>query len=139
LRVALSTGDLDRRRVLVVDDDDDVASALVEVLRLLGYEARRAADGRQALALARAFAPEIILLDIGLPLLDGYAVASELRRRGVRARLIALTGYGGVTDRRRVCDAGFDRHLVKPVDLADLMAVLREPAYLDPPLDQPGA
>ena len=114
------------RRVLVVDDNLDVADSLLIILQQQGHQVRAAHDGLAALKLGQSFRPEVVLLDIGLPGLDGYEVARRLRAlpelQG--ALLIALTGYGQPEARRRALDAGFDVHLVKPVDpetLTELM------------------
>jgi CheY-like chemotaxis protein len=113
-------------RVLVVDDDPDSAETLAELVRLWKYEARISLDGKSALKEARAFCPDIILLDIGLPGQDGYQVARQLRQEGlVRGMLIALTGYGQDEDRQRAHDAGFDQHLTKPVSPDVLEQVLK--------------
>jgi len=106
------------RRVLVVDDSVDAAESLAILLSLQGHDVRVAHDGPAALAAAAAFHPEVVLLDIGLPGLDGYQVASRLRRRRrtARALLVALTGYGGEEDQHLAREAGFDHHLTKPVD-----------------------
>jgi len=117
-----------RRRVLVVDDNRDAASTLNRLLtRIYGQEVRVAHDGRAALDAAGEFRPEVVLLDIGLPDLDGYEVARRLRARTdlPRPYIAALTGWGQEADRQRSRDAGFDRHLVKPVDpdiLRDLLS-----------------
>ncbi len=115
------------RRVLVVDDNADAAESLAVLLRMRGHEVHVARDGPQALETARAVRPEVVLLDLALPGLDGYEVAAQLRGHPElrRARLVAVTGYGRDEDRRRTRAAGFDEHLVKPVDLADLEGVLR--------------
>jgi CheY-like chemotaxis protein len=103
-------------RVLVVDDNKDGAETLAEILGFMGAEVRVAHDGREAVPAARAFAPDLILLDIGLPGIDGYEAARQLRAEpGLHARLIALTGYGTAQDRQRALDAGFDDHLIKPL------------------------
>ncbi len=108
-------------RVLVVDDNIDAATTLARLLTLLGHDVTLAHDGPGALAAAAAARPQLVLLDIGLPGMDGYAVAARLRAAGHdRAALVALTGYGGEEDVRRSSLAGFDRHLVKPVDVAAL-------------------
>ena len=114
-----------RRRVLVVDDNRDLAESLGELLAAEGFEVRLALDGPAALAAAEDFEPQVIFLDVGLPVMDGYQVAARLRRRrsGVAARLVALTGHGTDQDRRRALNAGFDRHLVKPIGLELLLAV----------------
>jgi two-component system CheB/CheR fusion protein len=105
------------RRVLVVDDNVDTAESLALLLRLKGYEVEVAHDGPAALDAATAFEPEAVLLDIGLPGLDGFQVASELRRRRstASALIVALTGYGQAEDQRRAREAGFDHHLIKPI------------------------
>jgi PAS domain S-box-containing protein len=106
------------RRILVVEDNADGREALAALLRLAGHEVAEAATGREALAAAERQPPEVVLLDIGLPDLDGYQVAAALRASlGDRVRLIALTGYGQPGDRERVRGAGFDAHLLKPVGL----------------------
>lgn len=111
------------RRVLVVDDNEDAATLLAEALTTLGNDVRVAGDGLQALEEAARFQPEVVCLDIGLPVLDGYEVAERLRREyGQTMRIIAITGYGQDQDRARALAAGFDRHLVKPVDLDALIA-----------------
>ena len=114
------------RRVLVVDDNTDAAGSLATLLQLWGYEAHVAHNGPAALEAARRCIPEIVLLDIGLPGMDGYQVARQLRGlTGLeRVLIVAVTGYGQEEDRRRSQEAGFDHHLVKPVDLAVLSALL---------------
>ena len=113
------------RRILVVDDNVDSAESLADVLRLSGHEVRTARDGTAALQAARAAAPDVVLLDIGLPGMSGYEVARELRSaHGAGTLLVALTGYGQPEDHLRSQKAGFDLHLVKPVDLARLEGAL---------------
>jgi PAS domain S-box-containing protein len=114
------------RRVLVVDDNRDAAESLARLLRLRGHEVRVAHDGVQAMALATALQPELILLDLGMPGLDGFEVARRLRREAALGHplLVALTGYGQEDDRRRTAEAGFDGHFVKPLDLAALERLL---------------
>ena len=113
-------------RVLVVDDNEDARIILTDALESMGYEVRSAADGPSALAIARDFAPRLAVLDIGLPVMDGYELAQQLRAAlgGAELRLIALTGYGQESDRRRSREAGFDAHLVKPIVLEDLASAL---------------
>ena len=108
-----------RRRVLVVDDNEDAAELIADALRELGHEVAVAHDGLRAISVADDFRPDVGLLDIGLPVLDGYELASRLRGvlGGARLRLVAITGYGQEHDRRRALDAGFDDHVVKPIDL----------------------
>jgi PAS domain S-box-containing protein len=113
------------RRVLLVDDNSDAAEMLAQLLRGVGHQVTVAHDGPSALAAARAFAPEVALLDIGLPVMDGYELARHLRAALPRAPLfIALTGYGQQHDRQRSLDAGFVDHMVKPVDPARLIDAL---------------
>jgi CheY-like chemotaxis protein len=110
------------RRVVIVDDNVDAADSLALVLQLDGHVTRTGYSARDALDLAVAFEPDVMLLDIGLPEIDGYEVARRIRASGRPAgvKLIALTGYGQVDDLRRAQDAGFDDHLVKPVDFETL-------------------
>jgi CheY-like chemotaxis protein len=116
------------RRVLVVDDNRDAAEVLAETLRVYGHEARLAFDGPGALDVAASFHPEVALLDIGLPVMDGYELARRLRElpEGRSMRLIAVTGYGQESDRRRSREAGFDRHLVKPIDVTTLDSLIEQ-------------
>ena len=113
-------------KVLVVDDNADGAETLSLLLELSGYEVRTASDGLSALAVAEAFRPHAILLDIGLPVLDGYEVARRLRSHAELGKvlLIALTGYGPDADRERSQQAGFDHYFVKPTDPRVLCDVL---------------
>ncbi|MCK9686147.1 response regulator [Scleromatobacter humisilvae] len=106
------------RRILVVDDNVDVVETTTMLLSLSGHQVRSAKDGLQALHIATEFRPDVVLLDIGLPLMDGYEVARRLRQtpQTAGALLIALTGYGQQGDRQRGRDAGFDGHMLKPVD-----------------------
>jgi len=109
-------------RVLVADDNVDAASMLAELLQLSGHEVRVAHDGRSALSAAESFRPELALLDIGMPGMNGYELAAALRQLdgGARTLLVAVTGWGAHDDRERARAAGFDHHLTKPVDLAAL-------------------
>jgi len=105
------------RRILVVDDNRDVRELLRVVLELHGHRVQEAIDGVQAVKLAVEWVPDIALIDIGLPEIDGYEVARRIRRRlGASVRLFALTGYGDAEAHRLAVEAGFDQHLVKPVD-----------------------
>jgi CheY-like chemotaxis protein len=115
------------RRVLIVDDNHDAADSLALMLSLSGHETHAAYDGAAALALAERFVPDVVLLDIGMPELNGYEVAERLRRLpwGRRVVLVALTGWGQDEDRRRALDAGFDHHLTKPVDPQRLATLLQ--------------
>jgi signal transduction histidine kinase/CheY-like chemotaxis protein len=106
------------RRVLVIDDNIDAAESIAVFLRLEGHEVRTVSDGPQAVAIAQVFAPQVAVIDIGLPGMNGYEVARRLRVKGgeAPALLIALTGYGQKEDRARSSEAGFDHHFVKPAD-----------------------
>ena len=115
-----------RRRILIVDDNDDAASSLAKLLEHAGHEVRDVRDGRSALDIVREFAPDVVLLDIGLPDMDGWELARALRsdERIGPIKLIAISGYGQAADRRRSRDAGIDQHLTKPVDYASIAAWL---------------
>jgi PAS domain S-box-containing protein len=145
------------RRVLVVDDNLDAAETLAEMLELWGHEVRVAHDGPAALKAVVSYEPEVVLLDIGLPGMDGYEVAQQLRKdEGGRRKdegepihpssfrlrpllLVALTGYGQEEDRRRSREAGFDRHLTKPVDPAAIQEMLNNIEGLSDAPCSPGA
>jgi signal transduction histidine kinase/ActR/RegA family two-component response regulator len=118
-----------RRRILAVDDSADAADSLALLLRVQGHDVRVAYEGTTALRIATEFQPDVVLLDIGLPRLDGYEVGRRLREQagGDHFLLVALTGYGQDEDRQRSAAAGFDAHLVKPVDLATLGQLLSVP------------
>jgi PAS domain S-box-containing protein len=109
-------------RVLIVDDNRDAADSLGMCLQLEGYEALAVYSSETALAQCATYLPQIVLLDIGLPFMDGYEIARRLRAAFGSLRIIALTGYGNDEDKRRTTDAGFDAHLTKPVDLSALKA-----------------
>jgi CheY-like chemotaxis protein len=111
-------------RVLVVDDNTDAADSLCALFRMWGYDARAAYDGNAGLEAASALLPDCLFLDIGLPGLDGYALAERLRQHPVlkRAKLVALSAY---SDRERSSAAGFDHHFVKPADPEELEALLK--------------
>lgn len=113
-------------RVLVVDDSRDGADTLAMVLQRSGLDARVAYDGASALGMIRSWQPSIVLMDIGMPGLDGYAVARQVRQEPTLAkvRMIALTGWGGEQDRQRSREAGFDEHWVKPIDPAQIRSLL---------------
>jgi PAS domain S-box-containing protein len=123
------TEQLPRRRILVVDDKRSNAHSLQLLLTTLGQEVYTAFDGLAALELARQKQPDMVLLDIGLPLMDGYEVARRCREEpGLNSMiLVAMTGYGQDSDRQRSREAGFDSHLVKPVNLDDLLLLLKQP------------
>ena len=114
------------KRILIVDDNADAAESLALLLEMFGARTRVARDGLEGLQAFEEFVPDVVLLDIGMPRMDGYEVARTIRAkfsdRG--AMLVALTGWGQSEDRRRAQEAGFDRHLLKPVDLSDLKALL---------------
>jgi len=117
-----------RRKVLVADDNTDAAESLAMLLELMGNEVRTAADGLEAVEVAQAFRPDVAVLDIGMPRLDGNGAARRIRAAewGRGMALVALTGWGQVEDRRRTAEAGFDLHLTKPVDPTTLDALLNE-------------
>jgi CheY-like chemotaxis protein len=114
------------RRILVVDDNKDSADSLEMLLRLKGNDIRTAYDGLDAVEVAQTFHPELVLLDIGLPKLNGYDVARQIRQQswGRNVILVALTGWGDQDDRRRSQEAGFNFHVVKPVDVIALERLL---------------
>src|SRR5262249_34731442 len=124
------------RRILLADDNADALESLATVLRLRGHEVYSAPNGAIALETAVRHMPEVALLDIGMPLLDGYEVARRIRAEewGKAITLVALTGWGQESDRRRSQEAGFDTHLVKPLDLGKLTALLAQlPAHAAAP------
>ena len=122
------------RRILVVDDVVDFAESLAEMLRLLGHEVRTAYDGSAALKNMCDYLPDMVLLDIGMPGMDGYEVARRLRQQecGRKTLLVAVTGYAQDRDRQISCEAGFDAHLTKPVDLDILRKLLSQRASFCP-------
>ncbi|HJW50479.1 MAG TPA: PAS domain S-box protein [Burkholderiaceae bacterium] len=119
-------GPTEAQRILVVDDNRDATETLAALLQLSGHETATAYDGKSAIEIAESFRPDVLLLDIGMPELNGYDVARRVRELpwGADTMLIALTGWGQEDDRRRSQEAGFDAHLVKPVDHAQLMQLL---------------
>ncbi|PTL75351.1 ATP-binding protein [Vitiosangium sp. GDMCC 1.1324] len=125
---ASSQGAVDSVRLLVVDDNRDAAELLTELLDSKGYVTRMAFDGPSGLTEASAFRPHIALLDVGLPVMDGYELASKIRQDPALAgiKLVAVTGYGQDSDCRRARTAGFDVHMVKPIDPGQLLGVIRE-------------
>ncbi len=125
-----------RRRILVVDDNADAAALLSMILTVGGHETRLAHDGLQALEVAEDYQPDLVFLDIGMPLLDGHETARRIRAQpwGQRVVLVALTGWGQAEDRRRSREAGFDHHLVKPADPAAIVELI---ASLAPTETQP--
>jgi CheY-like chemotaxis protein/two-component sensor histidine kinase len=116
------------RRILVVDDNTDSAASLAMLLKLIGHETRVAHDGLEAVVAAEDFRPQFVLLDIGLPRLNGFDACRQIREQtwGKTMTLVALTGWGQDEDRRKSLDAGFNHHLVKPVDYVTLMKLLGE-------------
>jgi DNA-binding response OmpR family regulator len=112
--------------VLVIDDNIDAAESIAVYLRLEGHEVRTVSDGAQAVAIAQVFAPQVAVVDIGLPGMNGYGVARRLRLKGKEgpALLIALTGYGQKEDRARSNEAGFDHHFVKPADPREIQTAI---------------
>ena len=121
------------RRILVVDDVIDTARSLAELLELWGHQVSVAYDGPSTLAEVRFFHPDVVLLDIGLPVMDGYEVVRLLRsEHGRSLKIVALTGYGQEYDRQKAHESGFDEHMVKPVDLDALKMILRTGAARRP-------
>jgi CheY-like chemotaxis protein len=113
------------RRVLVVDDNADAAESLAEIVRMLGHVVEVAFDGPTALERVRTTRPDVVLCDIGLPGMDGYQIAKLLRRSGMSGlQLFAVTGYAQPEDVKRAIDAGFDGHIAKPCDPADIERLL---------------
>jgi PAS domain S-box-containing protein len=119
-----------KRRILVVDDNVDAADSLAALLEMADHRTALAYDGESAVEMAEIFRPDVVLLDIGLPKLDGHETAQRIRERpwGRGVVLVAITGWGQEEDLHKSRDAGFDHHLVKPVDLAVLMNLLATPA-----------
>jgi CheY-like chemotaxis protein len=116
----------DSKRVLVVDDNEDAAELLREILSCLGHRVEVAYDGATALKLAESFRPEVALLDIGMPVMNGYELAARLRKgAGPTPRLIAITGYGAEMVK---AEEGFDQHLIKPFDVNRLRELIAQPA-----------
>jgi CheY-like chemotaxis protein len=114
------------RRVLIVDDNEDGASSLARILELAGHTTVTAHDGQQALAAAERFRPHVVLLDLGLPKLNGYEACRRLREQpwGKDVLMVAVTGWGAETYRQRSREAGFDMHVVKPVNSDELLHLL---------------
>jgi CheY-like chemotaxis protein len=128
LEAPLSRSPAVRRRVLLCEDNRDVARSVARLVRVFGHEIRVAFDGREALQIGNEFRPDVVLMDIGLPGMNGYDVGREIRSRpwGSALALIALTGWGSETDKLRALEAGFDEHLTKPVESHVLEAALRD-------------
>jgi CheY-like chemotaxis protein len=117
-----------RSRILVVDDNRDTADSMAVLLRIHGHEVQVVYDGPEAIAMAHCQPPEFILLDLGIPGMDGYQVARSLKHHGAcnSAVIIAISGYGTLEDRDRSREAGIDHHLLKPVDIGALLALLTQ-------------
>ncbi len=122
----MDTSEPDKPNVLLIEDNDDGREMMAMMLDCYGYQVQHAADGLAGIEKALSYRPDVALVDIGLPGIDGYEVARRLRANEVTRgiRLIALTGYGLAEDQRRVLEAGFDMHLVKPVDIESLMKAI---------------
>ncbi|MFL6665501.1 MAG: ATP-binding protein, partial [Rhizobacter sp.] len=116
------------RRILIVDDNQDAADSIAQYLQLEGHEVKTVGDGAQALSSVPVFAPQIVVLDIGLPGMSGYEIARRMRKLPATrdVLLVALTGYGQKEDQQRAMEAGFDRHFVKPTDPRVLVQLIAE-------------
>jgi CheY-like chemotaxis protein len=119
---------VDPLRILVVEDHADSAASFVMLLRIWGHEVQAAHDGPTALEVARTFSPHVVLLDIGLPRMNGWQVAVRLRQQLTQAMpvLVAVTGYGQDVDRQKSVEAGIDLHLLKPVEPEQLRGLLSQ-------------
>jgi CheY-like chemotaxis protein len=128
LASSADSGDRVKRRILLADDNNDALESLATLLELGGHEVVTASNGALALECAERHRPEVVLLDIGMPMLDGYEVARRIRVQpwGQKITLVALTGWGQDSDRRRSREAGFDSHLVKPLDMDKLTELLEK-------------
>ena len=126
-------------KVLVVDDNTDAAKGVAMLLRASGHIVKVAHDGADAMQAALEFVPQVVLLDIGLPVVNGYEVAKWIRHEPALKNLVlvALTGYGQESDRQRTQEAGFDHHLVKPVEFAKVETILAAVAQKSGPVDDP--
>ena len=115
------------RKILVVDDNSDIVESLAMMLEMRGHEVRKAGEGADALAIASAFGPAVVLLDIGLPGMDGYEIARRMRAQpwAKDSLLVALTGWGQKQDKDEAIAAGFDHHLTKPLSISDLARILK--------------
>ena len=115
-------------RILIVDDNKDLATSLARLLRLLGHEVEVVFDGLKAIEAVRAYHPRVVLLDLGLPSLDGYQVARNIRQEGFNDTvIIALSGYGQEEDRRRSREAGMNYHVTKPADVKTINDLIARP------------
>lgn len=117
-----------RKRILVIDDNRDAANTLAMLIKLKGNEVKAGYGGREAMVLGETFQPDIAILDIGMPGMDGYETCSLIRQEswGKNITILALTGYGQQEDIRKSLEAGFDEHLLKPVDLPALLALIEK-------------
>jgi CheY-like chemotaxis protein len=117
-----------RRRILIVDDNTDASESLAMMLTVVGHEVRTAHDGDAGLAAAAEYRPDLVLMDLGMPKMDGYEACRRIRAEswGSAPLLVALTGWGSIDDQRRTREAGFDRHLVKPADVDALLNIIAE-------------
>lgn len=122
----VGSGTATPRRVLVVDDNEDIVMTMRLLLTKLGHTVRVAYNGQQAMTEAEAFRPDVVLMDIGLPVMDGYEAARRLRQQpwGRGIKLVAITGWGQARDVALALEAGFDHHVVKPVDRKLLESLL---------------
>lgn len=114
------------RRVLVIEDDIHTARTLVALLKLEGHEAHYAINGYAGMTVARAFRPEVVILDLGLPGLDGYEVCTRLKQQAKKPKVVVVSGYSAAPDRERSKAAGCDLHLAKPADPERLLELIAE-------------
>ena len=119
---------INRRRILIVDDNIDILISLEMLLDLMGYIVETASNGLEAIDTARTFHPDLILMDIGMPQLNGYAVAKEIRKQswGEKFFIVALTGWGHEQDKQDAKEAGFDFHITKPIKIDMLKRLLAD-------------
>ncbi|HVF16174.1 MAG TPA: response regulator, partial [Steroidobacteraceae bacterium] len=124
--VARLSAAVQARKILVVDDNADAATSLALLLEFGGAEVKTAADGAEAIEVAHAFGPELILMDVGMPNIDGLEATRRIRQLpfGKQMRIVAVTGWGQSADREKTKAAGFDAHLVKPVSAEELQRIL---------------
>jgi CheY-like chemotaxis protein len=117
--------------VLVADDNQDALESLALLLQVCGYEARTASDGGETMQAVAAWRPDVVLLDIGMPILDGYEVARRIRSEpwGTNMFLVAISGWGQTEDRKRATEAGFDLHFRKPIGLPVLEGILQKAVH----------
>lgn len=115
-------------KVLIIDDNKDLTEIMCDLIGLLGHKTIYSLDGKDGISKAKEHRPDVIICDIGLPVMDGYAVAQQLRKDDELKEtfLIALSGYAGPEDRKRSKEAGFDRHLAKPADISAIERVIAE-------------